>query len=129
MGTAITCKRDVQLVDIVSTRMLGAYGFLSTVFEAFERNQLSVDVLASSEVSISLTLDKKQSNENLSNLIHDLQKYADIEVSKNRAILTLIADVDRSSDVLATAFSVFSARDIKIEMLSQLLVRIILVLF
>merc|ERR1711862_1044605 len=116
--TAITCKRGIKMVDIVSTRMLGAYGFLSTVFESFERNQLSVDVLASSEVSISLTLDKKQSNENLSNLIH-LQKYADIEVSKDRAILTLIADVDRSSDVLATAFSVFSARDIKIEMLSQ----------
>ena len=67
----------------------------------------------------SLTLDKKQKSENLSKLQHDLQKYADIEVAKDRAILTLIADVDRSSDVLATAFSVFSARDIKVEMLSQ----------
>jgi len=117
--TAITCKRGVQLVDIVSTRMLGAYGFLSTVFESFERNQLSVDVLASSEVSISLTLDKKQKQESLSNLIEDLQKYAEIVVAEDRAILTLIADVNRSSDVLATAFSVFSARDIKVEMLSQ----------
>lgn len=117
--TAITCKRGIKMVDIVSTRMLGAYGFLSTVFESFERNQLSVDVLASSEVSISLTLDKKQKEENLSKLIVDLTKYADIEVQEERAILTLIADVDRSSDVLATAFSVFSARDIKVEMLSQ----------
>jgi len=117
--TAITCKRGIKMVDIVSTRMLGAYGFLSTVFESFERNQLSVDVLASSEVSISLTLDKKQKEENLSKLIVDLTKYADIEVQEERAILTLIADVERSSDVLATAFSVFSARDIKVEMLSQ----------
>lgn len=117
--TAITCKRGVQLVDIVSTRMLGAYGFLSRVFETFEKHKLSVDVLASSEVSISLTLDKKQRTECLNRLIEELESCADFEVLKDRSILTLIADVDRSSDVLATAFRCFSARDIKVEMLSQ----------
>jgi aspartokinase len=60
MVTAISFKRDIPLLDIVSTRMLGAYGFLSRVFSSFEKHRVSVDVLASSEISVSLTLDKKQ---------------------------------------------------------------------
>lgn len=118
--TAITCKRGVQLVDIVSTRMLGAYGFLSTVFAAFERHRLSVDVLASSEVSISLTLDKKKiSQSGLERVKEELRPNANVEIRSDRAILTLIADIERSSDVLSTAFNCFSAKGINVEMLSQ----------
>lgn len=117
--TAITCKRDVTLLDIVSTRMLGAYGFLSTVFRSFEKHKLSVDVLASSEVSVSLTLDKKQKISQQSEILGDLSKFAEVSLKQKRAILTLIADVDRSSDVLATVFRVFATRGIKVEMLSQ----------
>lgn len=57
--TAITYKKGITVLDICSTQMLGAYGFLSRVFSEFEKHKLSVDVLASSEVSVSLTLDKK----------------------------------------------------------------------
>lgn len=117
--TAITCKRGVQLLDIVSTRMLGAYGFLSTVFKAFETNRLSVDVLASSEVSVSLTLDKKQPSFKIDTIMKELAPFADVTLKRNRAILTLIADVEKSSDVLATVFRVFSKQGIKVEMLSQ----------
>ena len=52
MVTAITCKRNITLMDITSLQMLGAYGFLGAVFADFEKNKVSVDVLASSEVSI-----------------------------------------------------------------------------
>mmetsp|Transcript_30615 Transcript_30615/g.89452 ORF Transcript_30615/g.89452 Transcript_30615/m.89452 type:complete len:583 (+) Transcript_30615:65-1813(+) len=117
--TAITCKRGVQLLDIHSTQMLGAYGFLSTVFGDLEKHKLSVDVLASSEVSVSLTFDKKQPQEDIDNAMRDLAPYATATLQKDRAILTLIADVDRSSEVLATVFRVFSAQDIKVEMMSQ----------
>lgn len=117
--TAITCKRGVQLLDIHSTQMLGAYGFLSTVFGDLEKHKLSVDVLASSEVSVSLTFDKKQPQEDIDNAMRDLAPYATATLHKDRAILTLIADVDRSSEVLATVFRVFSAQDIKVEMMSQ----------
>lgn len=117
--TAITFKRDITLLDIVSTRMLGAYGFLSRVFSSFEKHRLSVDVLASSEVSVSLTLDKKQKIASESEILKDLSRFADVSVKQKRAILTLIADVDRSSDVLATVFCVFANLGIKVEMLSQ----------
>jgi aspartate kinase len=58
--TAITSKSHVQLIDLVSTRMLGQYGFLAKVFSIFESCKVSVDVVASSDVSLSLTLDNKQ---------------------------------------------------------------------
>merc|ERR1711988_1007645 len=57
---AITTKTDQVLVDLVSTRMLGQHGFLARVFDIFENNRVSVDMIATSEVSVSLTVDKSQ---------------------------------------------------------------------
>jgi aspartate kinase len=106
-------------MDINSLQMLGAYGFLGSVFSDFEKHKVSVDVLASSEVSVSVTLDKKQGEEDTRALCEDLSKFAEVELKRGRAILTLIADVSRSSDVLATVFRSFSAHGIKVEMMSQ----------
>jgi len=117
--TAITYKKGITVLDIHSTQMLGAYGFLARVFSEFEKHKLSVDVLASSEVSVSLTLDKKQNNNEIKNLIDDLTDCADITRKDNMSILTLIADVNRSSEVLATVFRVFATENIGVEMLSQ----------
>jgi aspartate kinase len=117
--TAITYKKNIKLMDIHSTQMLGAYGFLAKVFGEFEKHKLSVDVLASSEVSISLTLDKKQKDVEIQGLMKDLADCADVKLVDNKSILTLIADVERSSEVLATVFRVFSTQDIKVEMMSQ----------
>jgi aspartate kinase len=99
--------------------MLGAYGFLANVFKDLEQHRLSVDVLASSEVSVSLTLDKKQSTEQTAMAVEKVSEYANVTVKENRAILTLITDVERSSEVLATAFRVFDNQNIKVEMMSQ----------
>ena len=90
--------------------MLGAYGFLSNVFQDLESERLSVDVLASSEVSVSLTFDKKQDPEQVDKAVEKLSKYANVTVKNDRAILTLISDVQRSSEVLSTAFRVFHNR-------------------
>ena len=117
--TAITYKKNIKLMDIQSTSMLGAYGFLAKVFGEFEKHKLSVDVLASSEVSVSLTLDKKQKDAEIEGLMEDLAAVADVKVVDNKSILTLIADVQRSSEVLATVFRVFSSQDIHVEMMSQ----------
>jgi len=99
--------------------MLGAYGFLSNVFKDLEKHRLSVDVLASSEVSVSLTLDKKQNLDETEGAVKDISTYAEVSVKKDRGILTLITDVNRSSEVLATAFRVFYEQGIQIEMMSQ----------
>ena len=117
--TAITSKRDVQVVDVASTRMLGQHGFLSRVFSVFEAHQVSVDVVATSEVSISLTLDKAQTGEPLDRVVAELRKIADVNIKTDKAILSLVANVARSSEVLAIVFAVFSAEGIAVEMLSQ----------
>jgi aspartate kinase len=117
--TAITYKRNVNVLDIHSTQMLGAYGFLARVFTEFEKHKLSVDVLASSEVSVSLTLDKKQDFADMQKLMTALQAVATVTRKENMSILTLIADVEKSSHVLATVFRIFSMENIKVEMMSQ----------
>ena len=76
-------------------------------------------MLASSEVSVSVTLDKKQKMESIRELINDMSPYADVTLTERRSILTLIADVKRSSEVLATVFQVFAERGIQIKMMSQ----------
>jgi aspartate kinase len=117
--TAITYKKNIKLMDIQSTQMLGAYGFLAKVFGEFEKHKLSVDVLASSEVSVSLTLDKKQKASEIEGLMADLANCAEVNLVEDKSILTLITDVKRSSEVLATVFRVFAEQNINVEMMSQ----------
>lgn len=114
---AITTKKNVTLIDIVSTRMLGQYGFLAKVFESFAAHHISVDVVATSEVSVSLTVDSEKSP--IAALRSDLSKYASVDVRKERAIVTIICDVRRSSQIIAAAFEVLSRENINIQMVSQ----------
>ena len=57
--TSIVLKSHVTLMDIVSTRMLGQFGFLAKIFNIFKDQQISVDVVATSEIAVSLTLDPR----------------------------------------------------------------------
>jgi len=113
---AITSKKNVTVVDIVSTRMLGQYGFLARVFAAFEAHKVSVDMVATSEVSLSLTLDAAH---DLAALKRDLEKIAEVDIKKGRAIVTLVGDVHRNSEVLARTFGVCSSAGIQVQMISQ----------
>ncbi|TFJ87241.1 hypothetical protein NSK_001573 [Nannochloropsis salina CCMP1776] len=118
--TAITSKRNVELLDIVSTWMLGQYGFLSRVFSIFEEQKVSVDCVATSEVSISLTLDtKKQDDHAEDRLVKALSEIAAVTVHRDRAIISLIANVARSSEVLSIVFNALKEAGIQVEMLSQ----------
>jgi len=114
---AITSKKNVTLIDIVSTRMLGQYGFLAKVFDSFASHSISVDVVATSEVSVSLTVDGKKAN--FAGLRHDLEKYASIDIRKDKSIVTIICDVRRSSIILAATFEVLAREGINIQMISQ----------
>eukprot|EP00607_Mallomonas_marina_P010183 CAMPEP_0182421348 /NCGR_PEP_ID=MMETSP1167-20130531/6699_1 /TAXON_ID=2988 /ORGANISM="Mallomonas Sp, Strain CCMP3275" /LENGTH=493 /DNA_ID=CAMNT_0024598393 /DNA_START=119 /DNA_END=1600 /DNA_ORIENTATION=+ len=117
--TAITSVNNVQLVDLVSLRMVGQYGFLAKVFEAFEKCRVSVDVIASSEVSLSMTLDSKQQDKDLPQLMSILKSFATVQVLSKRSIVTLISNLDRSSEVLAMAFTVLQKLGVTCEMFSQ----------
>ncbi len=114
--TAITSVKNVSLIDIQSSRMLGAAGFLAHVFNQFLKWNISVDVIATSEVSISLTVNGKA---DLTGLIEDVKNVADITVKKEKAIVTIICDASRSSSILAKAFSDLEKEGINVQMISQ----------
>jgi len=113
---AITSKHNITLVDIVSTRMLGQYGFLSEVFAIFAKHNISVDMVATSEVSVSLTLDTIY---DLSEVRKELSKIASVEIKTGNAIVSIIGNVKRSSEILARAFRICQLIGVPVQMVSQ----------
>ena len=114
--TAITCVKDVTLIDVQSSRMLGAAGFLAHIFNQFLKWNISIDVIATSEVSVSLTVNTKAK---LDGLIEDLKSVADVSVNTGKSIVTLICDAAHSSSILADAFSALTKEEVNVQMISQ----------
>ncbi|MCR4743202.1 MAG: aspartate kinase [Treponema sp.] len=113
---AITTVKNITLIDIVSSRMLGAAGFLAHIFNNFLKWNISIDVIATSEVSVSLTVNTKA---DLSGLIKDLQEASDVTVRSGKAIVTVICDVAHSSAILASGFEALADEGINVQMISQ----------
>ncbi|WP_298738561.1 aspartate kinase [uncultured Treponema sp.] len=113
---AITSVKHVAIVDIVSNRMLGACGFLAHIFNNFLKWNISIDVIATSEVSVSCTVN---GNENLDGLLEDLGKACDVSVRRNKAIVTVICDAAHSSAILASGFEALADEGINVQMISQ----------
>ncbi|MDR1301286.1 MAG: aspartate kinase [Treponema sp.] len=112
----ITSRNQVTLVDIVSTRMLGQPGFLAELFSAFAKYGISVDMVATSEVSVSVTMDAVY---DLEPLKKEVSRIADVEIKTGKAIVTIIGDVDRSSEILHQAFGVCAGLGIPVQMVSH----------
>jgi len=113
---AITSKHKVTLVDVISTRMMGQYGFLAEVFSVFSRHNISIDMVATSEVSVSLTLDTAY---DLSEVKKELNKIAHVDIKTGKAIISIIGNVKRSSEILARAFRICQLLGINVQMISQ----------
>jgi len=113
---AITFRKNVTLVDIVSTRMMGQYGFLAELFLGFARHRISVDMVATSEVSVSLTIN---SGQDISALKKDLARIGNIDVKTGKAIVTIVGNVKRSSEILARAFRTCQLVGAPVQMISQ----------
>jgi aspartate kinase len=94
--TAIACKRGITVIDVTSTRMLMAYGFLRRVFETFEHYRTSVDVVTTSEVSVSVTVDDRR---RVPEIVAALREFADVRVEDDMAILCVVGEnLRRRSD-------------------------------
>jgi aspartate kinase len=96
--TALACKRDLTVVDITSSRMLMAYGFLRQLFEVFERFRTAVDVVTTSEVSVSVTVDDRR---HLGSITDALSDFADVSVASDVALLCAVGDPLRSDASIA----------------------------
>jgi aspartate kinase len=112
---SIACKRRITLVNVHSTRMLMAHGFLRRIFEAFDRFETPVDMVATSEVSVSLTIDDPA---RVQQICDDLRQFADVDIEESQAIVCLVGDNIRYTP--GVALRVFrSLENINIRMISQ----------
>lgn len=112
---AIAAKKRITIIDVAAARMLMAHGFLKNIFEAFDRHRVPVDVVSTSEVSVSLTVD---STEAIPALAADLAKLADVKYEGRKAIVCLVGESLRETPgVAARVFSVLP--DVNIRMISQ----------
>jgi aspartate kinase len=95
--------------------MLGAHGFMKSIFEVFDRHRCAVDVVSTSEVSVSLTVD---SNEAIPAIAADLERLADVQYRGRNAIVCMVGDDIRETPGVAA--KVFTALgDINVRMISQ----------
>ena len=116
-ATAVTAKRGITVVNINSNRMLMAYGFMAKVFKVFEKHGIVIDLISTSEVNISITVEK---TDRLPAAIADLEQLGSVSVTTDMAILSLVGRGQRHCVGLAgKMFSVLAAESINIEMISQ----------
>src|SRR3954471_12470538 len=112
---AIAAKKRITIVDVVAARMLGASGFLKAIFDVFDKHHVPVDVVSTSEVSVSLTID---SNDAIPAMAEDLARLGDVKYEGRKAIICLVGEKIRA--VPGIAAKVFSAiPDVKVRMISQ----------
>jgi aspartate kinase len=112
---SIACKRGVTIVNVSSTRMLLAFGFLRKIFEVFDHYQTSVDVVTTSEVSVSMTLDN---TDRLEDIKHDLSGIGEVTVERGKAIVCVVGDnLKFTSGVAAHLFKAIESTNV--NMISQ----------
>ena len=112
---SIAVKKKLSIIDVVASRMLMTHGYLSEIFSIFDKHQCAVDMVSTSEVSVSLTVD---SNEKLPLIAADLSKHADVKYEGRKALVCMVGEDIRGKSGMAA--QVFTAiRHINVRMISQ----------
>ncbi len=112
---SIAAKKRLTIIDMVASRMLMSHGYLHAIFEVFDRHKCPVDMVSTSEVSISLTVD---SNERLPEIAADLRKLADVKYEGRKALVCLVGENVRGRNGISGR--VFTAVEhINVRMISQ----------
>ena len=111
---AVAAKDNITVIRIYSARMLMAYGFLRKVFEVFEQYRTPIDMITTSEVAVSLTIDN---DENLDKIVEELSSLGKIEIERDNSIVCVVGRLEHSVTGLA-ARVLDSIRQIPLKMIS-----------
>jgi len=104
---AVAAKDGIIAIKIKSSRMLLAYGFLRKIFEVFEKYRTSIDMITTSEVAVSVTVD---SDANLESIIKELEPFGNVEVDKDQSIVSIVGnEIAQTPDVLKKVFDAISS--------------------
>ena len=111
---AIAAKDGITAIKIKSTRMLLAYGFLSKIFEVFEKHKTPIDMITTSEVAVSLTIDD---DSNLDNIVNELNGFGAVTIDQDQSIICMVGnDVAEEKGIIKKIFDALA--DIPIRMIS-----------
>jgi aspartate kinase len=112
---SIAHKKNLTVVNVVSSRMLMAYGFLRRIFEVFDRYRTPVDMIATSEVSVSLTIDDAS---HIEDLCRELESFSEVQVLGGRSLICLVGDnIRERSGIAARVFG--ALKDVNVRMISH----------
>jgi len=112
---SIACKKKLSIIDVVASRMLMTHGYLKAIFDIFDKHQTAVDMVSTSEVSVSLTVD---SNDKLPLIAADLSQLADVKYEGKKALICMVGeDIRGQSGIAAQVFS--AIRHVNVRMISQ----------
>ncbi len=112
---SIAIKRKLTIIDVVASRMLMTHGYLKAIFDVFDRHKCAVDMVSTSEVSVSLTVD---SNDRLPAIAAELGQLADVKYEGRKALICMVGENIRGQRGIAA--QVFSAiRHVNVRMISQ----------
>jgi aspartate kinase len=112
---SIAVKKKLSIIDVVASRMLMTHGYMKSIFDIFDKHQCPVDMVSTSEVSVSLTVD---SNDKLPLIAADLGKLADVKYEGRKALVCMVGDDIRGrSGMAAQVFTAIS--HINVRMISQ----------
>ena len=111
---AVAAKDNITAIQIKSGRMLLAYGFLRKVFEIFESYQTSIDMICTSEVGVSVSIDNTK---HLNEILNDLKKYGTVNVDHDMCIICVVGDL-RWENIGFEAKALDAMRDIPVRMIS-----------
>lgn len=111
---AVAAKDGIIAIKIKSSRMLLAYGFLRKVFEVFEKYQTSIDMITTSEVAVSVTID---SDTSLKQIVKELEPFGTVDVDKNQTIVSIVGnEIAQTADVLQKLFE--AIKEVPVTMVS-----------
>ncbi len=112
---SIAAKKRLTIIDVVASRMLMSHGYLKAVFDVFDKYECAIDMVSTSEVSISLTVD---SNQRLPAICAELSKIADVKMEGNKALVCLVGeDIRGHNGIAGRVFSAIS--HVNVRMISQ----------
>ena len=121
MFRSISSKNNITIIRVCSTDMLLAHGFLAKIFEIFNKYRISIDIVSTSEVTVSMTLDNINSSlKNLDLAISELKEIGNVEILKDTSIVCIVGRGIRGRlGVLGRIFNVCKNEGINVEMVSQ----------
>ena len=103
---AVAAKDGIIIVKIKSSRMLLAYGFLRKIFEVFEKYKTPIDMITTSEVAVSLTIDNPSS---LPQILKELEPFGEVEVTRDQTIIAIVGNqIAQTKDMLSRLFAALS---------------------